>query len=144
MLPLLEQEKARHGARKARPPSLIPDPLPRADCADPRQEASIRGFVAKAMQTLLSSGVPGERRYLRANEEVAWELRQHPPVKVTVSSDRVKAFLFKQAALDHSCLGVFGWATDFLLSVLATVRDEAKQVARLAVNMDKTRLLATP
>jgi hypothetical protein len=44
-----------------RAPSLIPDPLTRADCADPRQEAANKrayeDLWAEAMQTLLSNGV---------------------------------------------------------------------------------------
>ena len=76
LLPLLEQEKARHRARKARPPSLIPDREQTARTHDKR------GFVGQGnADRPIERCRPGERRYLRTNEDlhgVRTELRQHP------------------------------------------------------------------
>ena len=92
------------------------------------------------MQALLSNGVaPATEETLQQMADMhgvrTEELRRHAPGpdKVTVTTEQAKTFLYKEAALDHTCLDVFGWATDFLFPVRHT--PFLCQVARLCARI---------
>ena len=92
------------------------------------------------MQALLSNGVaPATEETLQQMADMhgvrTEELQKHAPGpdKVTVKTEQAKSFLYKEAALDHTCLDVFGWATDFLFPVRNT--PFLRQVARLCARI---------
>ena len=148
-LPLLEEDKKKKEKQaeksKDTPTSTIPDPLPNSERVNPQQEAAKKrayeDLWAKAMQTLLSNGIaPANEQTLQQMSDMhikrTKELKLHAPGpdKVTVTAERAKTFLYKEAGLDHTCMDVFGWATDFLFPVRNTpfLRQVARLCARIA------------
>jgi len=115
LLPLMEEEKKQVHKKADRPPGAIPDPLPSSERANPQQEAAKRrayeDLWSKAMQALLSNGVaPATEETLQQMADMhgvrTEELQKHAPGpdKVTVKTVQAKSFLYKEAALDHTCL----------------------------------------
>jgi len=156
LLPRLEQQAKRKGSRSSRnalPPG-VPDPLPNDVCENPQQRAAVKRAYedcwSKAMEALLSNGAaPNDEKTLQQMQDM------HPdrpePLRMNACSAEIdseltstikaKAYLYKAAAMDRTCVDVFGWATDFLFPVRATAF--LGQLARLTAKIANARVHET-
>ena len=105
---------------------------------------------SKAMEALLSNGAaPNDEKTLQQMQDM------HPDRPETLrmnacsaeidseltSTIKAKAYLYKAAAKDRTCVDVFGWATDFLFPVRATAF--LGQLARLTAKIANARVHET-